>query len=1620
MPKTKSPGGGAHHPPGHAHSVSANHKHNNVNMDKVKIKRVKRNKKKTTTKEKILAGLGVGGALMGGIGAVNAKPSQTQFVRTENPADSSSSGSKVKQMLKNVFGFKQAKAAEVKDGQVWDTNPYTGQEYLVGDVNSPAAQAVLGDAGGQTSSGDQSGTDTEDSSEQNRGTAGAGTGTVDGGTGNSDYFTDSETGDVYGTNPYTQQRYLIGHAGSPAALAVSPLSATRPRAVEQSVTPPGLHEGDTNSQGQVYHNGQWTTVVSPMSQIQGSELIATTTQNQGSGFTITLSNGVTLTATDQADYARQMMQYNTRFANDQQVARAMSDAYNRMVAQNTPTVTSGAGAAYNTAASAANFSPGFLTWMQQNHPNMNTSPSPTDVAAVTALQNASIEYQNFVQIEQQDQNYMQAYNNWLAQYSNNPSTAGTAPVKPDGFDQRHKPGSAGMTAPQSATTTLPAGLSFTTNGNRNAPQVGDTWQVVVSGKPGDIVYSTSNGVTTPMGQIGSSGQFMLNGTFSAGDLTNGQPTQWNETWTVGSNVNSATQAGTLQFTLNPYGVSSQTVNATAGNYSATVKPNSNGTFTVTLSNGVSVTATNIEDFNRQIQVYNVAGDAQQQRIFISFAQASNRINSQVVSANTAPSSATGYTPTYQQVQGTGPNGVTYNLNSAYYASQETANYLAQQFGGHVVSVDVTSDWQRFHYPSQLFIEFADGTRINAGQLATYAFTNPQALRGAVPASVYNMLTSGVNVQTASGAGSTLRLINTADGNTNTLNVGDTWTIPIQAPAGSRVYATDAKGNRTYMGTTDAQGNLTLKGTITADQVGQWVETWTIGTDSGNTGTIGTVKFLVTDLSVATKLTSGTGTTDPNANPGATSRTGAGTLTFKNSNGSSTLGVGNNWAITVTGANKNAPVYGYGGVVGGSQGWIYLGTTDSNGSLNVTGRTLNVGDVGSWDVQVMVGNTGDLVSAAPTGTKQVGTDLQFSVTNTKVAAPTAAPTSATAFQSNVQGSGPTGSYALSSQYYATPDTASWLASHYGGTAVLLQLNTGTPFSQPGQWFVKFADGTTVNAGELAQAYLNGYGGTNGTGGDASVQSYISTYQREHAANTGATTPDGVTVVSWEYNPVLHVYVGTDTQGRKVSIFEGKGWQINVGGDNANTVWVPLTSAGPAKVTVFNPKAAFISYMTPAAGKVGSTVQVTITGANLAGSTLSFASGSGLTISNQQINSEGTQITATFTIASSATIGDKVLTITNSSGASTKAFSVTSTSATNSPAVTVASLNLSSSTATVSVGSSNGTISAVVNFSDGTTSKNVSVSSSNDKVKTWVDANGTISIAPVTVGSSVVTVHPIALGTDTSKDKTINVTITGAAAAGLTIDQLGNSGGLTLDGLQTASTGLTLDQLQISTNGLTIDQLNTAPVFATASLPGATIGQQYNAAIEVSNPSGVTFSLTGGQLPFGLTLSSAGVISGMSNTAGTFNFTVSARNAQDTTSKQFSIVSMAVTGGGVQGNGTYSGGNGTIYGQSAGVTLANLNNQPFVGLQMPANSGGLQMPTGLQMPVDAGNQTAQVQGVTTAASSYVVKKGDTLWGIAKATTGDGRNWRKILSANPDCLKIPGDTHSLKIGAKLVIPQ
>lgn len=82
---------------------------------------------------------------------------------------------------------------------------------------------------------------------------------------------------------------------------------------------------------------------------------------------------------------------------------------------------------------------------------------------------------------------------------------------------------------------------------------------------------------------------------------------------------------------------------------------------------------------------------------------------------------------------------------------------------------------------------------------------------------------------------------------------------------------------------------------------------------------------------------------------------------------------------------------------------------------------------------------------------------------------------------------------------------------------------------------------------------------------------------------------------------------------------------------------------------------------------------------------------------------------------------------------------------------------------------------------------------------------------------------------------------------------------------------------------------APTITTATLPNARVGQAYNQTLAATGATPITWSVTNGNLPQGLSLNTnTGAITGTPTTTGTFTFTVRAQNSLGNVTRQLSIV------------------------------------------------------------------------------------------------------------------------------------
>jgi hypothetical protein len=132
--------------------------------------------------------------------------------------------------------------------------------------------------------------------------------------------------------------------------------------------------------------------------------------------------------------------------------------------------------------------------------------------------------------------------------------------------------------------------------------------------------------------------------------------------------------------------------------------------------------------------------------------------------------------------------------------------------------------------------------------------------------------------------------------------------------------------------------------------------------------------------------------------------------------------------------------------------------------------------------------------------------------------------------------------------------------------------------------------------------------------------------------------------------------------------------------------------------------------------------------------------------------------------------------------------------------------------------------------------------------------------------------------------------GGLPAGVTLTTGGALTGTPTDGGEFAFTVRVTDGAQrVATRSLSIT-VERAPTIQTGSLPAGEVGAAYAAQLQASGGTGVySWSLTGGSLPDGLTLSPSGAISGTATVVGSSTFTVRVTDeAGATDSRAISIV------------------------------------------------------------------------------------------------------------------------------------
>jgi hypothetical protein len=595
--KSKSPPGAGRKKAGQSRHLSSTHK--NI-MDKVKIKRVKRNKKKTTAKEKILAGLGVGGALMGGVGAVSPKPSQTQFVRTQSQSESSKS-SGVKSVLKKIFGatigVQEAKASGGTvtvdaNGRVYDENG--------NDITDTLPTADLSIARGHVPGVTQLSTGEEVISSASSGgtltaptspsyipsalsgeTASPGIQTPPSVTSNiPSLATVGDSWTITVAGPVGAEIRVLDGKGNNTSMGTIGFGGT-------TIIPGTFSSSDVGSWNETWTVGGGIAGNISFEVVEASPQTGTTSTTgeitAGSPLRTTITDSQMLSDAaimpfDQMSPGEQSM-FTTHFSSGQNQSDVPSSfgassafAY-ALGLGNTPGLDSDQGKKL-----AANG-----LWYQLDGGNWIQTTAPVQV---TSSSNAPAENDTRVLTTAQGDSIHQTYHSgvWL----NTPqegdilvdvrATGTVSSVYRDGQWTPESPrpsiesqlasgtsvdnrGEAGAGTNQRGTLPVTTTIeqiapSVTSNIPAN-PKVGDSWSVTVKGTQGAAVsVNDGKGNITTMGTIDDNGTKILTGTFGPGDVGS-----WNETWMVGGAV-----AGNISFTVNPAPESS-TYTVTPGQFS---------------------------------------------------------------------------------------------------------------------------------------------------------------------------------------------------------------------------------------------------------------------------------------------------------------------------------------------------------------------------------------------------------------------------------------------------------------------------------------------------------------------------------------------------------------------------------------------------------------------------------------------------------------------------------------------------------------------------------------------------------------------------------------------------------------------------------------------------------------------------------------------------------------------------------------------------------------------------------------------------------------------------------------------------------------------------------------------
>lgn len=199
--------------------------------------------------------------------------------------------------------------------------------------------------------------------------------------------------------------------------------------------------------------------------------------------------------------------------------------------------------------------------------------------------------------------------------------------------------------------------------------------------------------------------------------------------------------------------------------------------------------------------------------------------------------------------------------------------------------------------------------------------------------------------------------------------------------------------------------------------------------------------------------------------------------------------------------------------------------------------------------------------------------------------------------------------------------------------------------------------------------------------------------------------------------------------------------------------------------------------------------------------------------------------------------------------------------------------------------------------------------------------------------------IAPGASCTVTATITATGTGSTNGTVSIGFLG---------------GLGSNPQYTATENLNAIGVNVAPIITSGAPPGGFVGTPYSFNFAANGSAPITWTIATGTLPNGLTLSSAGLLSGTPTLAGTFNFTVQAANGTLPNATQAQTISVVTTCGNTEVTNTNDSGACSL---RAAITYANGNclGAQTVTFNIPGAGPHLIQPLGPLPPVSCNNTT-----------------------------------------------------------------